>query len=152
MKLLEKLATTATVAATILLAIPGNAQTSIAGDPKGNFPNSPVVSVEPKATHQQPVRTEILWDKWGVPHIFATDSLGAFRAFGWAQMHSHGNLLLRLYAQGRGRAAEYLGEQYLQSDRDTRLLGIPQEGQRWYDLQSPRFRSCLFRRVFCSGG
>ena len=36
---------------------------------------------------------EILWDKWGVPHIFAADDAAAFYAFGWAQMHAHGNVI-----------------------------------------------------------
>lgn len=34
--------------------------------------------------------TEILWDTWGVPHIFGKDIKGVFYAFGWAQMQSHG--------------------------------------------------------------
>src|SRR5262245_61566368 len=59
--------------------------------------------------------TEILWDTWGVPHIFAKDAVGLFHAFGWAQMHSHGNLVLRLYGQARGRAAEYWGKDYVDS-------------------------------------
>jgi len=41
-------------------------------------------------------QAEILWDTWGVPHIFAQDEASAFRAFGWAQMHSDGNVLVRL--------------------------------------------------------
>ena len=55
-------------------------------------------------------RTEILWDSWGVPHIYGKDAEGLFRAFGWAQMQSHGDLILQLYGQARGRAAEYFGE------------------------------------------
>ena len=31
-------------------------------------------------------QTEILWDRWGVPHIFAPDLDQAMYAFGWAQM------------------------------------------------------------------
>jgi acyl-homoserine lactone acylase PvdQ len=42
-------------------------------------------------------QTEILWDRWGVPHIFAPDLEQAMYAFGWAQMQSHGDLILRLY-------------------------------------------------------
>ena len=49
--------------------------------------------------------TEILWDRYGIPHIFAPNLNEAGRAFGWAQAHSHGNLLLRLYGQARGRGA-----------------------------------------------
>ena len=43
--------------------------------------------------------TEILWDKWGVPHVYATDEAEMYYAFGWAQMQSHANLILRLYAE-----------------------------------------------------
>ena len=58
---------------------------------------------------------EILWDEWGTPHIFADESeKGLFRGFGWAQMHSHGNLLRPLYAQSRGTAAEYGGADFLE--------------------------------------
>src|SRR5215216_6374803 len=60
---------------------------------------------------------ELLWDTWGVPHIFADDTVNLFYGFGWAQMHAHGDLLLRLYGQARGRPAEYWGERYLESDR-----------------------------------
>jgi acyl-homoserine-lactone acylase len=37
-------------------------------------------------------RAEILWDNWGVPHIFARDTESLFYAFGRAQAHSHGDL------------------------------------------------------------
>ena len=60
-----------------------------------------------------PETTEILWDSWGVPHIYSKDTNDLFQAFGWAQMHSHGNLILRLYGQARGKASEYWGEDYL---------------------------------------
>ncbi|HKX33034.1 MAG TPA: acylase [Blastocatellia bacterium] len=86
---------------------------------------------------------EILWDVWGVPHLFAKDHQALFRAFGWAQMRSHGDLILRLYGQGRGRAAEYWGPQYLDSDRWVRLNGIPARAREWYQAQSPVFRPCL---------
>ena len=46
-------------------------------------------------------QTEILWDSWGVPHVYGKDATGIFQAFGWAQMQSHGDLLLRLYGQVR---------------------------------------------------
>jgi acyl-homoserine-lactone acylase len=58
-------------------------------------------------------------------------------------MQSHGNLILRLYGQARGRAAEYWGEKYLESDRWVRTMGIPTRAGSWYDAQSPTFRSYL---------
>jgi acyl-homoserine-lactone acylase len=88
-------------------------------------------------------RAEILWDKWGVPHIFARDSESLFYAFGRAQAHSHGDLILRLYGQARGRAAEYWGKSYLESDRTIRTAGIPDRARRWYGEQSPQFRKYL---------
>jgi acyl-homoserine-lactone acylase len=57
----------------------------------------------------QPQETEILWDTWGVPHIYASSEPQAFRAFGYAQMEAHGDLLLKFYAAARGRAAEVYG-------------------------------------------
>mgnify|MGYP001592370227 CR=1 FL=1 len=88
-------------------------------------------------------RAEILWDTWGVPHIFARDEESLFHAFGWAQAASHGNLLLRLYGQARGRGAEYWGEQYLEVDRWVRLNGVPARAREWRQAQPPAFRRSL---------
>lgn len=88
-------------------------------------------------------RTEILWDSWGVPHIYGKDAKGLFQAFGWAQMQSHGDLILRLYGQARGRGAEYFGEKYLESDRYIRTMGIPNRAIEWYNAQNPKMRGYL---------
>jgi len=87
--------------------------------------------------------TEILWDKWGVPHIFAKSDSAAFYAFGKAQMHSHGDLILRLYGQGRGKGSEYWGESFFESDKWVRTMGVPGRAQRWYEAQSESFRKDL---------
>jgi acyl-homoserine-lactone acylase len=86
---------------------------------------------------------EILWDTWGVPHIYAANDAGAFKAFGYAQMASHGNLILQLYAEARGRAAEYFGPTHLESDRYVRTMGIPARAALWYQQQDPAFRRNL---------
>ncbi|TXI39417.1 MAG: acylase [Nitrosomonas sp.] len=86
---------------------------------------------------------EILWDNWGVPHIVATHEHDAFYAFGWAQMRSHADLLLKLYAMARGRGAEYFGEDYLAADRSVRLLGIPALAEQWHRQQEPEFKDNL---------
>jgi acyl-homoserine-lactone acylase len=90
-----------------------------------------------------PRGTEILWDTYGVPHIYGKDARSAFYAFGWAQMQSHGDLLLRLYGQARGRGAEYWGEKYLESDKWTLTMGVPSRARSWYEAQNPSFRSYL---------
>jgi len=87
--------------------------------------------------------TEILWDSWGVPHIFAPDAESLFFAHGWAQAKSHGDLLLRLLGESRGRAAEYWGEARLEDDRWVHTMGIPERAAEWYGDQSPRTRSWL---------
>ncbi len=56
--------------------------------------------------------TEVLWDQYGIPHIYAQNPDDLFYAYGWAQAHAHGDLLLRLYGQARGRGAEYWGENF----------------------------------------
>ncbi|MEO8025205.1 MAG: acylase [Bryobacteraceae bacterium] len=100
----------------------------------------------PIAVH---AKTQLIWDTYGVPHIFAGDDAGAFRALGWAQMESHGDLLLRLYAEGRGKAAEYYGEKYLASDKWVRTNGIPARGADWFQKQTPAFKAYL--SAFVSG-
>ena len=87
--------------------------------------------------------TEILWDRYGIPHIFAPDRASLFYAYGYAQMEAHSELLIRLYVQGRGRAAELYGEQYLESDRWVRINGIPERAKRWAAQQSPEFGPLL---------
>jgi acyl-homoserine-lactone acylase len=87
--------------------------------------------------------TEILWDRYGVPHIFASDRDGLARAFGWAQMQNHGDLLLRLVAQSRGRAAEYLGADYLEEDRWVWTLDLRGLAERHLLAQPSAMRAHL---------
>jgi acyl-homoserine-lactone acylase len=87
--------------------------------------------------------TEILWDNFGVPHIFAPDHASLFYAYGYAQMEAHSELLVRLYTQARGRGAELYGEQYLESDRWVRVNGIPERAKLWAAQQSPEFAPLL---------
>lgn len=83
---------------------------------------------------------EILWDRWGVPHVYASDIEGLLGAFGYAQAESHGELILRLYGQARGRAAEYWGERYLAGDEWVRTLGAPKLAAEWWKVQSGDMR------------
>lgn len=88
--------------------------------------------------------TEILWDRYGVPHIYAVDRESMFYAHGWAQMRNHADLLLRLYGESRGRAAEYWGgDANLELDRWVQLNGVPERARSWYDAQDAQFRKYL---------
>ncbi len=86
---------------------------------------------------------DILWDHWGIPHIFANDINGAFYACGYAQMESHGNLLIKLYGESRGRAAEYWGESHREQDILIHQLGIPQRSAQWFAAYDSRFQGYL---------
>ena len=99
-----------------------------------------VGTYSPVASQQN---SEILWDTYGVPHIYGRNVSSLFQAFGWAQMQSHGNLIMRLYGQARGEAAQYWGETYLESDQWVRTMGIPDRAQEWYEAQSATFRRYL---------
>ena len=78
-------------------------------------------------------KADILWDHYGVPHIFAPDRESMFYAEGWAQMENQANLLLRLYGESRGRGAEYWGPSALELDRWVQLNGVPERAREWYD-------------------
>jgi len=96
-----------------------------------------------------PAGTEILWDRYGVPHIFAPDHPSLFQAYGYAQMEAHAELLIRLYAQARGRGAEFYGAQYLPSDRWVRTNGLPDTAKQWAAGQSPEFAPLI--QAFAKG-
>jgi acyl-homoserine-lactone acylase len=89
------------------------------------------------------LQAEILWDTWGVPHIFAKNGNSAMRALGWAQMQNHGNRLLRAIVIARGRGAEYFGNELLESDEYTRTMGTYEISQKWRAQQSPKFAAYL---------
>ena len=58
------------------------------------------------------LKNEILWDKYGVPHIYGKDAAAVFYGYGYAQALSHADEILRLYGESRGKGAEYWGEKY----------------------------------------
>jgi acyl-homoserine-lactone acylase len=87
--------------------------------------------------------TEILWDHYGIPHIFAPDRASLFYAYGYAQMEAHSELLVNLYTRARGRSAEFYGEEYLATDRWIRVNGIPERAKQWANQQSPEFAPLL---------
>ena len=92
-------------------------------------------------------KVEILWDHYGVAHVYAKDLRGLFFGYGYASMQSHGDLILKLYGESRGRGAEYWGpginDENLKQDRWVRINGVPERGETWYRQQTPDFRNYL---------
>ena len=63
-------------------------------------------------------------------------------------MRAHGNTILRLYGQSRGRASEYWGgTQNLEKDRIARKLEIPTRAASWLDVQSKEMKRNLISFV-----
>lgn len=89
------------------------------------------------------LRDEILWDRYGVPHVYARSTKAAFYGFGHAQARNHGDEILRLYGEARGRGAEYWGPKY--EDTTVWLLrnGVPARAAAWYRAQDAAFRANL---------
>ena len=88
-------------------------------------------------------KTSVTWDTWGIPHIKAEGEIAAAYGFGWAQMKSHTNLLAELYGTARGRAAEYWGEDFLESDKFLRTMGLPMRAPDIFKAQSPKYQKVL---------
>ena len=121
--------------AALALALTASALSAPAVSPTASVPSS---------------RAEILWDTWGVPHIFARDLDNLGHAFGRAQMEAHANLMLHLYGEARGRSAEYWGgSENLQRDRLLHTFGLTDIAQNWLQRQDPEFRG--FLQAFVEG-
>lgn len=86
------------------------------------------------ATESDP-RGEILWDNYGIAHVYAADIPSVIRGYCYAQMEAHAETILTNLALARGRAAEYFGagagDAYVQSDIQVRTFGIPERARRW---------------------
>lgn len=92
---------------------------------------------------------EILWDSFGVPHIYAKTEEGGFYGFGYAQAQSHGNLLIHLYGEARARAAEYWGEKFADQDKWLVANDVPERSKLWFKQQTPQMQKDL--NAFAAG-
>lgn len=99
------------------------------------------VSAKPVAHHAAPqTGTQILWDSFGVPHIYAKTEAGGFYGFGYAQAQAHGDILLHMLGEARARAAEYWGEKFAAQDRWLVANDVPARSATWYAQQTPQMR------------
>jgi acyl-homoserine lactone acylase PvdQ len=107
----------------------------LAGAAACSTPPPPPAAAAPK--------NEILWDTYGVPHVYGTSTAAVFHGYGYAQAQSHGDEILRLYGESRGRGAEYWGEKYEATAVWVLKNGVPERSKRWYDAQEPAFKANL---------
>jgi acyl-homoserine-lactone acylase len=93
---------------------------------------SPDSTEQAKAVKSEP---EILWDEFGIPHIYGTDLPTVVRGYGYVQMENHAELILQNIAKARGRAAEYFGpglnNQNVAIDEQVITYGIPKRSEEW---------------------
>ena len=91
--------------------------------------------------------SEILWDKYGIPHIFGKTVTDMFYCFGYAETAAHGDLLLHVIGGSRGRGAEYFGagvnDANLKTDRWIWTNEVPGRSVDWLSRQTPEFRGYL---------
>ncbi|NRB62511.1 MAG: acylase [Saprospiraceae bacterium] len=90
-----------------------------------------------------PNGTEILWDEWGVPHIYSDNNNDLMYAYGWAQMHNHGNLILELLIKSRGQGAQFFGEEQLTNDMIVHSLRIPEKASAFFENKSDEMKGIL---------
>ena len=95
------------------------------------------------ASQAAPVRNEILWDKYGVPHVYGRSIAAVFYGYGYAQAQSHADEIFRLYGESRGRGAEYWGEAYEATSVWLIKNDVPARSKSWYDAQQPGFKANL---------
>ena len=87
---------------------------------------------------------EVVFDDRGVPHIFASNESDAWRALGYVVARDR---LFQMEAQTRaatGRLTEWAGQRALESDRETRALGLAWGAERKaaaYDRSSPAWQA-----------
>jgi acyl-homoserine-lactone acylase len=82
---------------------------------------------------------EILWDQFGIPHIYGPDRLSVGRGLGYAEMKNHAETILMNVAAARGQSAEYFGPACnaqgvcanLQNDIMVRTEDIPNRAKFW---------------------
>jgi acyl-homoserine lactone acylase PvdQ len=100
-------------------------------------------SSTPAAATATPTKNEILWDRYGVPHVYGASTAAVFYGYGYAQAQSHADEILRLYGEARARGAEYWGEKY--EDTAVWLVknDVPARSKSWYDAQDPAFKANL---------
>ncbi len=104
-------------------------------------------ATQSKSTYTPKQGSEILWDKWGVPHIFAKSTPDMFYLYGYAQAEAHGELLMHVMAGSRGKSSEIYGagegDRNLKTDRWVLLNEVPQRAQVWLGKQTPEFHGYL---------
>lgn len=89
------------------------------------------------------------YDSWGTPYIFAGDIESLGQAYGYAQAEAHGELLMRLYARGRGEAARHYAAQEFDADLFSARFNVAERSEQWMAEQDRE--TAAYLRSFAAG-
>src|SRR5438270_11223962 len=92
-------------------------------------------------------KVEILRDRAGVPHVYASSTADLYFGLGFAMAQDRLWQMDRLRRRALGRQAEILGPDYLQSDLLHRAVGIAEIAEREVGRIDPSTREIMERFV-----
>jgi acyl-homoserine-lactone acylase len=84
---------------------------------------------------EKPFASEIIWDTWGIPHIYGNSEKDLYKMMGWAQMRNHGDLIMKLYGEARGKSSKYWNGD-IKRDLLLHKLGIIESSKNSYNSLS----------------
>lgn len=79
-------------------------------------------------------QTEVLFDNYGVPHIYAENEEDAYQALGYVHAQDRLFQLEMMRRAGTGTLSEFLGADLIDIDKFFRTLGIPKHAQESTEL------------------
>ena len=88
-------------------------------------------------------RVEILRDRAGVPHVYASSTADVYFGLGFAMAQDRLWQMDRLRRRALGRQAEILGEAYVESDLMHHAVGIPEIAESEVERTDEQTRSIL---------
>lgn len=75
-------------------------------------------------------KAEVVFDSYGIPHIYASNNQDAFKILGYVQASDRLFQLELLRRVGAGRLAEILGDSLVKTDKYLRTVGINENAKR----------------------
>ena len=78
----------------------------------------------------QTEKADVVWDNFGIPHIYATNNADAFRMLGYVQASDRLFQMEMLRRVGGGNLSEILGEDLIETDKFIRTVGLNENAKR----------------------
>ena len=92
---------------------------------------------------QQRKEVKILWDTWGVPHIYSASEEALAYGFGYAQAKDRLEQILSSYRYAEGSMSEAFGPEYIDLDYVQRVWRHAEISKEKYQQMPVRFRKIL---------